>query len=99
MKVSFTDAAEADLEAIADWIAEDDQRRAASFVMVLRERCLSLADKPNRFPVARRAGGYAFRKLTHRDYLIFYRVLADRVEIAHVMHGARDWASLLGDGG
>lgn len=96
MKVTFTDAAEADLEAIADWIAEDDQKRAASFVMELRERCLSLADKPNRFPVARRAGGQVFRKLVHRDYLIFYRVLADRVEIDHVLHGARDWVGLLG---
>jgi plasmid stabilization system protein ParE len=39
-----------------------------------------------------------FRKLVHRDHLIFYRVLADRVEISHVLHGARDWAGLLGEG-
>jgi toxin ParE1/3/4 len=98
VKVNFTGAAEAGLEAIADWIAEDDQMRAASFVMELRERCLSLADKPNRFPVARRAGGHVFRKLVYRDYLIFYRVLTDHVEVDHVLHGARDWVGLLGTG-
>jgi plasmid stabilization system protein ParE len=54
VKVRFTASAEADLEAIVDWIAEDDPGRAASFVVELRGRCLSLADEPNRFPVARR---------------------------------------------
>jgi toxin ParE1/3/4 len=98
VKVRFTASAEADLQAIGDWIVEDDPGRAASFVIELRERCLSLADKPNRFPVARRTGGHVFRKLVHRDYLIFYRVLDDRVEIVHVLHGARDWAGLLGTG-
>ncbi|HMG46450.1 MAG TPA: type II toxin-antitoxin system RelE/ParE family toxin [Allosphingosinicella sp.] len=98
MKVRFNASAEADLEAIGDWIAEDDPGRAASFVVELRERCLSLTDKPNRFPVARRTGGHVFRKLVHRDYLIFYRVLADRVDIVHVLHGARDWTGLLGAG-
>jgi len=96
VKVRFLASAEADLETIADWIADDDPGRAASFVLELRERCLSLAEKPNRFPVARRVGGHVFRKLVYRDYLIFYRALADRVEIVRVLHGARDWAGLLG---
>jgi plasmid stabilization system protein ParE len=29
------------------------------------------------------------------DYLIFYRVAADRVEVVHVLHGARDYEALL----
>jgi toxin ParE1/3/4 len=40
-------------------------------------------------------GGRVFRKLVHRDYLIFYRVLTDRVEIDHILHGARDWMEVL----
>lgn len=97
MNIVFTASAEADFEAIGDWIAEDDPRRAASFVMELRERCHSLADKPNRFPVARRIEGRLVRKLVHRNYLIFYRVLGGRVEIIRVVHGARDWVPLLGN--
>lgn len=96
MKVLFADSAEADLEAIGNWIAEGNPAGAAAFLLQLRERCLSLADKPNRFPVAFRLGHNVVRKLVHRDYLIFYHVLADRVEIDHVLHGARDWAGLFG---
>jgi toxin ParE1/3/4 len=97
VKVGFADSAEADLEAIGNWIAEDDPVGAAAFLLQLRDRCLSLADKPNRFPVALHSGRNVVRKLVHRGYLIFYRVLADRVEIVHVLHGARDWASLTGE--
>jgi plasmid stabilization system protein ParE len=96
VRVGFADSAEADLEAIGNWIAEDDPVGAAAFLAQLRDRCLSLSDKPNRFPVAFHSGRNVVRKLVHRDYLIFYRVLPDRVEIAHVFHGARDWVGLLG---
>jgi toxin ParE1/3/4 len=95
VKVLFTAPAEADLDAIGEWIAEDDPSRALTFQIELRDRCLSLRDKPNRFPVVRRVAGHVFRKLVHRDYLVFYRVLDDRVEIVHILHGARDWAALL----
>jgi toxin ParE1/3/4 len=37
MKVTFTDRAENDLEVIADWIAQDNPFRAASFVQDLRD--------------------------------------------------------------
>jgi plasmid stabilization system protein ParE len=98
VKVVFADSAEADLEAIGNWIAEDDPVGAAAFLRQLRDRCLSLSDKPNRFPVAFRLGRNVVRKLVHRDYLIFYVVRAAEVEIVHILHGARDWAALLGDG-
>jgi toxin ParE1/3/4 len=48
VNILFTDAAEADSEAIGDWIAEDDPKRAVSFVTELRGRCRSLADKPKK---------------------------------------------------
>ncbi|MBV9118553.1 MAG: type II toxin-antitoxin system RelE/ParE family toxin, partial [Acetobacteraceae bacterium] len=31
----------------------------------------------------------------HRNYLIFYRIEADRVVIIRVLHGARDYESVL----
>jgi toxin ParE1/3/4 len=71
--------------------------RADSFVDELTARCFSLADHPNPFPVARRAGGRVFSKLVYRDYLVFYVVHRAEVEIVHFLHGARDWASLLRD--
>ena len=95
MKVRLSARATADLEEIADWIAADNPARADSFVDELVAKVGSLARHPRRFP-QRRVGGESFRKATWRGYLIFYRVLSDRVEIARIIHGSRDWAILLG---
>jgi toxin ParE1/3/4 len=95
VKVRLARSAEADLAAIADWISEDDPRRAASFVRELQGRCMSLAHRPKRFPVARHIDGQPIRKFSHRGYLVFYAVLENRVEVIHIVHGARDWGALL----
>lgn len=29
------------------------------------------------------------------NFLIFYRIVADRIEVVHVLHGARDYEPLL----
>lgn len=58
---------------------------------VLRSDCLGLAEMPNRF---RQVGGTALRRRPSGNYLIFYSV-GDRVEIVRILHGARDWISLL----
>jgi toxin ParE1/3/4 len=49
MIVRFTDAADHDLEALGDYIAQNNPKRALSFVRELREDCLALADFPNAF--------------------------------------------------
>jgi len=87
MRVVLAESALADLDAIADWIGRDDQERAESFVESLR-----------RHPVAIRMGGIEIRKLTYRNYLVFYLVLESEVSVIHILHGARDWAALLGEG-
>ncbi len=93
----ITAPAEADLDDIAAWIANENPDRAARFVEELWERCRSLGIRPRRFPVAQAIGGQAVRKLGHRGYLIFYLILEDRVEVARIVHGSRDWARLLRD--
>jgi toxin ParE1/3/4 len=92
MKVEISARAAADLEDIADWIAQDDPRRADSFVAELVERGMSLSENPRRFPEAGVGGA---RKLTWRGYLILYSVGRERVDILRVVHGSRDWAALL----
>lgn len=95
MRVRLARSAKTDLSAIADWIGQDNPRRAATFLRELYERCMSLAERPNRFPVVRHVEGEPVRKVSHRGYLIFYAVLDDHVEIIHIVHGARDWSALL----
>ncbi|CAO4148120.1 type II toxin-antitoxin system RelE/ParE family toxin [Methylorubrum thiocyanatum] len=95
MIVVFAAEAEADLERVGDFIAQDNPRRAVSFVTELVERCLQLADIPEGFPLVPRHAQSGIRRRPYGSYLIFYRVRGERIEILHVLSGARDWESLL----
>ena len=95
MRVRLAQSAEEDLIGIADWIGRDNPVRAASFVNELHARCLSLAHRPKRFPIARTVHGVPIRKLAYRDYLIFYAIGADSVDVIRIFHGARQWRLLL----
>lgn len=61
----------------------------------LRKHCEALSDMPRRFPLVPRYENAGIRRRIHRDYLIFYRILSDTIEIIHVLHGARDYEQIL----
>jgi plasmid stabilization system protein ParE len=42
-----------------------------------------------------RPHNHGVRRCVHADYLIFYRVRTDFVEVIHILHGARDYEALL----
>lgn len=93
--VRLTQAAEADLLAIARFIAQDNPRRVASFIDELEEACLALGSYPERFPVLPRYAAQAIRRRVHGNYLIFYRIAGETVDILHVLNGAMDIDHLL----
>ena len=95
MRVVITAAAKADLRAIGEIIRPHNPARAATFIDELVERCQDLADMPRAFPLVPRYEEWSIRRRVHRDYLIFYRVSGDRVEVIHVLNGAQDYESLL----
>lgn len=94
MRVVFTDTAENDLEGIPDHVAADNPPRALSFVLELRDSCLGLADLPLGFSIARRLVDNDIRRRVHGNYLIFYRVHDDKIEVLRILHGAMDYESL-----
>jgi plasmid stabilization system protein ParE len=95
VKVVFSNNAERDLEDIGDWIAQDNADRAVSFVVELREACRAVGSRPRAYPFVDRARDPALRRKVHGNYLIFYDVGANAVEILHVLHGARDYAQII----
>ncbi|HEY9279995.1 MAG TPA: type II toxin-antitoxin system RelE/ParE family toxin [Eoetvoesiella sp.] len=95
MIVHITGEAEHELERIGDYIAQDSPKRALTFVRELREQCLSLTNMPLAFPLVPRYEVYGIRRRAHGNYLIFYRVEADRVVVLHVLHGVMDYAAIL----
>lgn len=98
MKVVITAAAKADLVEIGEFISAHNPKRAASFVLELLTRCEALGDMPRAFPLIPRYEQHGIRRSIHRDYLIFYRIDGEQVEVLHVLNGARDYESLLFDG-
>lgn len=97
MIVVLTAEAESDLESIGDYIAQDNPARALTFIRDLRAQCETLADFPNRFPLV---PGYEQRGVRRRvfgNYAIFYRTEVSRVIVLHVLHGARDYETILSE--
>ena len=95
MIVELTAAAEADLEAICDYIALDNPVRAASFVRELYRSCLDLADMPEAWPVVPRYEHHGIRRRVHGRYLIFYQIEQTRITILHILNGAMDVEAIL----
>ncbi|WP_423241958.1 type II toxin-antitoxin system RelE/ParE family toxin, partial [Pantoea agglomerans] len=62
------------LERIADYIARDNPCRALSFVMELRDKCMSLANLHQTFPLVQRYEHHNIRRRVYKNYLIFYRL-------------------------
>lgn len=95
MKVVITEAALHDLGDISDYIAADNPVRAESFVDELIDRCESLADQPLAYPLIPRYERYGVRRRVHGSYLILYRIVGERIEVLHVLHGSRDYETIL----
>ena len=95
MKVIFSRNAEQDLEDIGDWIAQDNPSRAASFVVELRGACRAIGRAPTSYPLVDKLRDPKLRRRIYGNYLIFYDIGSAAVEILHVLHGARDYATIV----
>ena len=95
MIVVITDEAEADLELIADVIAEDNPARSVTFVQELVARCFSLEDMPRRFPLVPSYEHTRMRRLVHGNYLVFYRIDGDTINVLRILSGERDYEKIV----
>jgi toxin ParE1/3/4 len=80
---------------LADYIARDNPVRARTFVAEVRTARMGLGDTPLAFPVVPRHAESEIRRRPFGRYLIFYRVMPDRVAIVHILHSAQDYEPLL----
>jgi toxin ParE1/3/4 len=93
-RIIVTPAAEADLAAIAAWIAgQADVTTALSYVDRVQARIMRLRDFPKRGK-ARPEFGNGMRSLSfERRLLILYRIDEDGVRIVRIVGAARDLSS------
>ncbi|MDR2188496.1 MAG: type II toxin-antitoxin system RelE/ParE family toxin [Azonexus sp.] len=88
LPVFWTEAADEDLAAITDYIAERNPAAALKLWQVLKASTVNLSGHPYLFQESERMPGYR-EIVVHPNYLVFYRVLADRVQIEMVAHARR----------
>ena len=94
MQLVIKPLAEQDLEAIGDYIARDNPARAVTFVRELRDHCQRIANNPLGYR-ERPELSPGLRSCGHGNYVIFFDVFPDVVEIVRVLHGARDLPAAL----
>ncbi len=89
-KVVLAPGARAEFEAAAEWYESRAAGLGERFVHFIDEELQRIADAPSGFPVwdaDRRFQRVVTRKF---PYVVFYRELADRIEIVAIAHGARE---------
>ena len=85
--------AETDLLEIWTYHAERSRDGAERIIRKITEQYDRLGTFPN-IGRPRPEIGVDYRSIPVGDYVIFYRVLPDRVEISRVLHGRRDIVSV-----
>lgn len=95
MKLVLTKEAESDLVFIGDYIAQDNPRRALSFVEELQARCAALVNQPRAYPLVPRHEAAGIRRAVHGRYLIFYRVEPSAVVVLHILAAEMNYDRLL----
>ncbi len=96
-KVQIYPSAERDLAEIVDYLNTLSADAAFRYYDLLVEEISSLSTLPERCPhprdLALTAKGY--RYLIVKDYLVFYMVVGDTVQIRRILYGRRDYRSIL----
>ena len=95
MKVVITEAAFADMLSIGQFVMADSPIRAGSFVDELFESCQKLENMPRIYPLLPAREDSGIRRKVHGNYLIFFRIASETVEVLHVLHGAQDYERIL----
>jgi len=89
MRLEFSPQAEADVEAIGDYIALDSPSNALRFIQDLRTQCKKITKSPMAY-VARPELGEGLRSCAHGRYVIFFRPSDAIVRIERILHSALD---------
>ena len=96
-KVILYPIARQDLLEVVEYLNTLSPSAALRYYDEIVEQISGLQEMPARFPrprdLALAAKGY--RYLVVRDYLVFYVITQDRVEIRRILYGRRDYKGLL----
>lgn len=93
MRVRWLRRALLNLDHEATYIAQDNPKAAAEFVVHLRDSALLLGEQPNLGRPGRIPGTREL-VVSNLHYILPYRVRNDTVEILRVFHTSRKWPEI-----
>lgn len=93
MKVEISSFVGRDLDAIADYIAEDNPARAVAFIGKIRAEFDAVGQNPRVYRLRPELGEGARIAIVGR-YVILFRIVAPVVRIERVVYGGRDLLTL-----
>lgn len=96
-RVVILPEAKKDLSEIGAYIRIDNPARAITFVNELLDQCAKLGVSGQTHALVPRWQHLGVRKKTYKNYLIFFVALEARIDILHIIHGARDYVKELTD--
>jgi plasmid stabilization system protein ParE len=95
VKVRLSEEARADLLRIGDHIAKDNPLRAREMVRELRIRAMEIGGNPLLFPLVPHHERSGIRRRVFGNYLIFYLIEDEVVNIVHILYGAQNYEAML----
>jgi toxin ParE1/3/4 len=93
MQVEFSSFVEGDLDAIADYIAQDNPTRAVSFLREIGAQIHTIGQNPLLYQLRPEIGEGARLAIVGR-YVILFRIMSETVRIERVVYGGRDLLAL-----
>ena len=96
-EIRYLPIAQKDLFSILDWIAKDSPSRAVAFVGLLDKRIGTLSAHPlmGRVPRNEKLRNIGYHILIFEDYLVFYVIRGQTVEIHRVLNGSRHFEEII----
>jgi len=90
-QVNLSQQAQADLEQIFYYIANDNINNTANFILQLEKKIYSLENFPDRHPLIPENEFFDtnYRHLIFKKYRIVYRITEKSVYILRIFHGAK----------
>jgi plasmid stabilization system protein ParE len=89
MKLELSSYIESDLDNIADYIAQDNPRRAVTFIRDIRVNFFDIQRNPLIYQL-RPDIGDAARMASVGNYAILFRLSGDVIRIERIVYGGRD---------
>lgn len=90
LPIFWLEAADSDLDELTDYIGQYDIDAAERMWHLLRSSVLPLSEHPYLYRQSDRVSGLR-EIVAHPNYIVLYRVAADRIEIVNVVHARRQF--------